>query len=88
MAEELQAEVERLRAEVENYRQRELAEVRSQLADAIRERNHYQQEAHRNADLGRQIYSEQQAEITRLRAELDVQQQTQRNLRNAHAGRN
>jgi hypothetical protein len=67
MAEDLQAEVERLRAEVESHRQRELAELKSALAIAREEAANYRQEAYRNAETGRQIaigYQQQIADLT------------------------
>ncbi len=65
-----QSELERLRAEVESHRQRELAELRSALADARAEASHYRNEAQRNSDLGHQIYSEGQAQIAALKEKL------------------
>lgn len=75
-------ELERLRQEVESYRQRELEQLQARLAEAERQRDHYRAEAQRNADLGRQIHTESQAEIQSLRSQLDA-------LRNAqtHASR-
>ncbi len=54
-AQEPQTEVERLRAQVEAYRQRELEDLRSQLAAARQAADHYRAEALRNADAARQI---------------------------------
>jgi len=70
---ELKAEVERLRAEVEGYRTRELEQLRAQLAQALADLEHYRAEAQRNADVGRAIYAESQAEIMRLQQKLDAQ---------------
>ena len=63
-------ELERLRAEVEAHRQRELAELRSALAVARAEATHYRQEAERNAEIGRKIHTEAQGTIADLRAQL------------------
>ena len=68
---DLQAEVMRLREEVEAYRRRELEELRARLATAEAEASHYRAEAQRNADLGRQIHLEAQQAITSLRAQLE-----------------
>lgn len=65
----LQAEVERLRAEVETHRQRELSELRSALAAALVERENYRSEAYRNAELGRQIDAAHQETINKLASE-------------------
>jgi len=62
------AEIEKLREQVEGYRQRELADLREQLASAKADAVHYRAEAERNATIGRQIHTESQAEIARLRA--------------------
>ena len=70
MTEDLQAEVERLRAEVESHRQRELAELRSALAIAREESAAYRQEAYRNAEAGRQIAHGYQQQITELTTKL------------------
>ena len=66
------AELERLKAELESYRQRELAELRSALAEAKQLVSFYRQEAERNAMLGRQIASEYQTQLAALRAELQA----------------
>lgn len=64
--EKLQTEVDGLRQQLEAYRQRELDALRGQLAEATASTAHYRAEAQRNADLGRQIHTEAQAEISRL----------------------
>lgn len=63
-------EVERLRAEVESHRQRELADLKSALAAAREEAIHYRREAERNAEIGRKIHNEAQQTISDLRAQL------------------
>lgn len=73
--ESVQAENQQLRAEIEAYRLRELESLKTQLAEAKAEAAHYRSEAQRNADLGRKIYSEQQAEIDRLRTRLQTMEQ-------------
>ena len=72
IAESLESEVERLRAEVESYRQRELTELRSALAAARQEADHFRAEAHRNADIGRQIAAQSQQQISELRTTLEL----------------
>ena len=76
----LQAENEKLRQQLEEYRQRELADLREQLAEAKRAVEHYRAEAQRNADLGRQIAAESQGEIARLKERISVLEET-RNVR-------
>ena len=71
----LQAENEKLRQEIEAYRLRELESLRDQLAEAKAEAAHYRSEAQRNADLGRKIHAEQQAEIDRLQNRLQSLEQ-------------
>lgn len=89
MPEDIQQEVERLRNEVESYRQRELDGLRASLAAALAERDHYKTEAYRNASVGQQISAELQAEIARLRSQMDTKEQVTRHLRtNANAARN
>lgn len=73
--ESLQAEVERLRAEVEAYKQRELADLRAALAAAIVERDNYRTEAYRNAEAGRAINASAEETIARLRSQLEVKDQ-------------
>lgn len=90
MADEpLQAEVERLRAEVESYKQRELADLRAALAAAIVDRDNYRNEAYRNAEAGRAINAAAEETIARLKSQLEVKDQVSRlRTTNANAGRN
>ena len=81
---DLQAEVDKLRAQVEAYRQRELDDLKAQLATAIAERDNYRNEAYRNAEVGRQIADGLQEEINRLRSQLEVKEQVSRSLRSAN----
>lgn len=84
--EALTAEVERLRAEIEVYRQRELEGLRAQIASLSAERDNYRQEAYRNADLGRQIAAQYQEQVNSLRSQLDTKEQVARFARaNARA---
>jgi hypothetical protein len=87
---DLQAEVERLRTEVESYKQRELADLRAALASALSDVAHYRNEAQRNADIGREIHATAQEEIARLRSQIEVKEQVQLQLRRqgANATRN
>lgn len=68
----LQAENEALRQQVEAYRLRELEDLRSQLAEAKAAAAHYRAEAERNAEAGRAIHREAQAEINRLRTKIEA----------------
>jgi hypothetical protein len=72
--EQLRAENEQLRSELEQWRQRELEDLRLQLATAIAEREHYKQEAYRNAEIGRQIYAQEQEIISGLRNKLEAKE--------------
>ena len=72
--ETMQAENERLRLLVEEFRQRELADLRKQLDEARDLITHYRAEAERNANIGRQIHLESQQVILDLRAKLDSTQ--------------
>jgi len=86
----MQVEIDKLRAEIEDYKQRELADLRTALTAALSDVAHYRSEAQRNADLGREIHTTAQEEITRLRSQIEVKEQVQLQLRrsNANAGRN
>ena len=72
----LQAENEQLRLQIEEFRQREIADLRQQLAEAKAMLTYYRSEAERNANLGRQIAAEGQQAIADLRARLDVAERT------------
>jgi transaldolase len=76
--ESLQAEVERLRAEVESYKQRELADLKSALAAVIVERDNYRNEAYRNAEAGRAINDRAEETIARLKSQLEAKEQVLR----------
>ena len=82
MSESLEQEVERLRQEVESYRQREMDELRQRLVQAQTEAAHYRAEAQRNADIGRQIAAQAESEIKTLKAQLEGLRHA-----DAHAGR-
>lgn len=70
--ERLKVENQRLREEIEGYRQRELADAREQLATATAQVDHYRAEAQRNADLGRQIHTEAQVQIEKLKSRIQA----------------
>lgn len=70
--EQLQAEVERLRSEVAAYRERELADLRSALASARIEAEHYKAECVRLAEVGRQIDANHRETISKLQGQLDA----------------
>lgn len=63
-------EVESLRTELDSYRQRELADLRSALAAAREAAEHYRAEAIRNADVGKQLAARYEKEVEELRREL------------------
>ena len=73
--EELQAEVETLRHQVEQHRLSELSALRESLAEARADAAHFRQEAQRNADVGRQIAVEAQQELARLRERVQTLEQ-------------
>ena len=68
-------EVERLRQEVENYRQRELADLRSRAESAEQAVEHYRAEAQRNAEVGRQIAAEYEKKLIELKAKIAAYEQ-------------
>jgi len=72
--ESLKAEMASLRQQVEAYRQRELSDLKEQLARAKADASHYRSEAERNASIGRQIHLEAQQEIQRLRDKLNTKE--------------
>lgn len=72
MSDDLSQEVKELRQEVESYRQRELDDLRTQLAEAKSLAEHYRAEAERNAEVGRKIYIDSQQEINTLRAKIQA----------------
>lgn len=75
---EAQAEIDRLRAEVESYRQREIEQLQAQLAAARQDAAHYRAEAQRISALAQTRDSEQEAEITRLRGQIESTRIAQR----------
>lgn len=77
MPDDLQAEVERLRAQVEDYRQRELDDLRRQLAAALSDVDHYRTEAQRNAQLGREIAAEAERERAEMLSKLRAYEKAQ-----------
>lgn len=79
----LQAEVERLRAEVESYRQRELADLHAALAAARQEAAAWKVEANRISQVGQQVAAGYQEEIARLRGQIEVKEQVARQVRRA-----
>lgn len=73
--ENLRAENEQLRNQIEDYRRRELESLRAQLQVALSDVEHFRAEAARNAEVGRQIHRECQEEIRRLRDRISVMEQ-------------
>jgi hypothetical protein len=72
MADDAQAEVEKLRAEVERLRQRELDDLRAQLTTMREERDNYRAEAHRIAEVGRKIAADYEKRLTECRTKLSL----------------
>ena len=62
----LREEVKRLESVVEDYRLREIEDLRMALESAQKDVQHYRAEAQRNADLGREIAAEYQVQIAKL----------------------
>lgn len=81
MSAALEREVAELRAQVDEYGARELADLRGQLADARTAAEHYRREAERNADLGRQIAAQAETKIAELRARVSTLEQVQASVR-------
>ena len=75
--ESLQAEVARLKAEVESYKQQELASLRSQLAAALEAANHYKQECYRLSQVAVAIDSNAQEMVSKLKAQLEAKERNE-----------
>lgn len=86
--ESLQAEVDRLRAEVQAYRDRELADLKSALATARQDIVALRQECHRISQAGQYIAAQYQEEIQRLRSQIEVKEQVARQVKRAQPSRN
>lgn len=67
---DLQAEVERLRAEVESYRQREFESVRARLVAALSDIETWRAEAQRISQAAQELDALRVAEIAELRGRL------------------
>jgi uncharacterized small protein (DUF1192 family) len=85
---DLQAEVERLRAEVESYRQREVTELKSALAAVRDESAAWKAEAKRVSDVGRQLDAALSAEIESLKRQLEAALNSRRLGRDLNESRN
>lgn len=72
MSEDHSSELVRLRNEVEAYRQKELADLRQRVLEAEHARDHYRQEAQRNADAAREINATLTGKITELQTKLQA----------------
>lgn len=70
----LQAEIDKLRGELEQYKRNELEELRFQLEQERIASAHFRAEAERNAELGRKIHREMQAEIDTMRIKLEARE--------------
>lgn len=62
----------RLRALLEQHRERELADLRQRTLEAEAKVEHYRNEAQRNADIGRQIAAEYERKIMELKAKVEA----------------
>lgn len=74
-SDDLRAEVERLRAEVEAHRQRELAELKAALADAVGRANAWEQEARRISQQAIIANAEHDATVAHLKDQLAAARQ-------------
>ena len=72
---DVKAENAELRQQLEEYRLRELLALREQLAQARTDAAHYRAEAERNAELGRQIHREAEAERISLQTRIQSLEQ-------------
>jgi hypothetical protein len=75
MVETPEEELNRLRAEVDAYRQRELEDLRSQLAAAREAADHYKKEAYQVLANFRELEADDRAEFARLKSKIDTLQQ-------------
>ena len=77
---------ESLRAELDAFRQREYETLRSQLAEARAQAEHYRKEAQRNADIGKQIAADMERQIVELKTKNEIYERTElRSSRNLGA---
>lgn len=70
-----ETEIARLREENERLRKEIMESLREQLTKVASDAEHYRAEAQRNADIGRQIHTEAQAEIERLKTRVQSLEQ-------------
>lgn len=75
MAESPEDELIRLRAEVEAYRQREIEDLRTQLAAAREAADHYKREAYQVLANFRELEANDRAEFARQKSKIDTLQQ-------------
>lgn len=75
MAESAEEELIRLRAENEAYRQRELEDLKTQLAAAREAADHYKKEAYQVLANFRELEADDRAEFARLKSKIDTLQQ-------------
>ena len=66
----------KLRALLEEHREREINELRERTLAAEAKVEHYRNEAQRNADLGRKIAADYQQKIVELESKIQVYEQT------------
>ena len=86
-ASELQAENQKLRTEVDSYRQREQAELRSALVAAREEATLWKAEAKRIENAGRQLDAALSRELSTMQTELTAAQAELHALRQISFGR-
>ncbi len=79
--ESTQSEVERLRAEVESYRQRELADLRSALAAEREQKDNYRSEAYRISEAARQLSQEYELKLRDWQIKYDALTEMTRDAR-------
>lgn len=66
----------RLRALLEQHREREMADLRQRTLEAEAKVEHYRNEAQRNADIGRQIAAEYEKKIMELKSKVEAYERT------------
>lgn len=82
---DLQQEVAALRKEVEDFRLREVADLRQRLADAEDAAARYREDAYKNAALGHEIAAGYEQELSALRSKVTASENV--NVRGRGDGR-
>lgn len=69
-------ENQKLRALLEEQRQREMSDLRQRLSESEAKMEHYRAEAQRNADIGKQLAAEYERKLTELKAKVEAYERT------------